>query len=221
MMGYGTPMGQLVNHWCVAWVEYQSGLLQMASTFFVDIPLVNCVCTTSKGAHFASYVQANCWDSTPDLQKPLVNALMKQGNAACSTLVNMTQTQFQQSLDLMFSRIEAGTRQVGNVLDWFVHINYEGDCNNFAANPFVLALIPQPVDYFRVCGKTDACRIRCLSEFSAFEARNIQATSQKTISRVVQSLFFNSFDQDSRRPLTPIAMLELWNCSAVCGFVQV
>lgn len=48
MAGYSSPLGQLVNHWCVAWVEYQSGLLQMSSTFFVDIPLVACICTASR-----------------------------------------------------------------------------------------------------------------------------------------------------------------------------
>ena len=84
---------------------------------------------------------------------------------------------------------------MGNVLDWLVHLNYEGDCNNFAGSPYVLALIPQPVDYFRVCGKTDACRFKCMSEFNAFESRNIQAPSRTTITRVVQSLFFNSVDQ--------------------------
>ena len=66
----------------------------------------------SRGAHFSSYVQANCWDNTPDLQKPLVSALMRQGNEACATLVHMSQSQFKQSLDPMFSWIEAGTQQV-------------------------------------------------------------------------------------------------------------
>ena len=218
MAGYQSPLGRLVNHWCVAWVEWQAGMLTMASVFFVDVPLVDCACVQSAGTAVAEYIQQHCWPNAPDLQKPMLRSLV--GLNACPTLVAMTQSHFKESLDPFFARVEAGIREVGSVMDWFVHANYVGDCNNFADNPYVLALIPQPVDYFRVCGRTNACRLRCLSEFQAFEARNMASPSSEVVTKTVQSLFFNSQDPDTYMPLKAQAMLELYNCSAVCGFTE-
>jgi len=221
MAGFSSPLGRLINHWCVAWAEFQAGMLTIASVFFVDIPLVDCVCVRSTGSNFVSYARENCWSNAPDLQKPMVNSLIALGsNDACPALVSMTQSHFKESMDPFFARLEAGIREVGSVLDWFVHANYEGDCNNFADNPYVLALIPQPVDYFRVCGMTDMCRLRCLSEFQAFEARNFAPPSSEVVTKTVQSMFFNSQDPDTQMPLRPQAMMELRNCTQVCGFVQ-
>ena len=221
MAGFQSPLGRMMNHWCIAWVEWQAGMQTMSSVFFVDIPLVDCVCVRSTGSNFEQFVRKNCLENAPDLQKPMVANLISMGSAdACPTLVAMTQSHFKEALDPMFARIEAGTREVGSVLDWFVHANYVGDCNNFVDNPYVLALIPQPVDYFRVCGKTQTCRMRCLTEFQAFESRNLAPPSTESVTRTVQSMFFNSKDSDTYMPLRARAMLELENCTQVCGFVQ-
>jgi hypothetical protein len=220
MAGFTSPLGRLMNHWCIAWVEMQSGMLTLSAVFFVDIPLIDCVCVKSTGKNVATYIRNHCWADTPDLQKPMISSLISMGGDACKTLVSMTQAHFKEAMDPMFSRVEAGTREVGSVLDWFVHANYVGDCNNYADNPYVLALIPQPVDYFRVCGKTNACRLRCFTEFQAFELRNLAPSSEEVITKSVQSLFFNSQDSDTNMPLRPQVMLELHNCSHVCGFVQ-
>ena len=221
MAGFSSPLGRMLNHWCIAWVEQQSAVLTLSSVFFVDVPLVDCLCVRSVGANFASYATKYCWTDAPDLQKPMVRSLIDMGSSdACSTMVNMTQEHFKGALDPFFARIEAGIREVGSVMDWFIHDNYVGDCNNFADNPYVLALIPQPVDYFRVCGKTDACRLRCLSEFMAFEARNVAMPSSEVVTKTVQSMFFNSDDADSEIPVTALAMLEIYHCLEVCGHVQ-
>lgn len=219
MAGFNTPLGRLTNRWCTAWVEMQRGFLTMAIVFFVDVPLMDCVCIRSKGSVFASYVKQYCWRDAPDLQKPMLNALMAlDHDSACPAVVSMTQLHFKESLDPMFELLEAGARELASVMDSF--IGSTGDCNNYADNPYVLTLIPQPVDYFRACGRTELCRLRCPSEFQAFEARNVEAPVTETATQSVQSLFFNSIDDDTYMPVRPLAMLELYNCSYVCGFVQ-
>jgi hypothetical protein len=107
------------------------------------------------------------------------------------------------------------------VLDYFVHVGYERDCNNFIDTPYVVSLIPQPVDYFRVCGKTNACRLQCLSEFQAFEASAAAPAHRETVTEVVQSLVFNAADADTLTPLPhPMALMELEACAPVCGTVS-
>jgi len=221
LAGFNTPLGRLVNRWCTGWVEMQKGFHTMASVFFVDVPLMDCVCVKSTGSMFSRFVRDKCWPDAPDLQKPMLNALMQlEHSEACPVMVKMTQTHFTESLDEMFALFQAGTRELSSVMDYFIQTNYVGDCNNYADNPYVLTLIPQPADYFRVCGKTDACRYRCLSEFQAFESRNLEAPVTETVTESVQSLFFNSVDDDTYMPLRPIAMLELYDCNYPCGFVQ-
>jgi len=221
MAGYNTPLGRLVNRWCTAWVEMQKGFITMASVFFVDVPLMDCVCIRSTGSEFTTFVKNSCWPDTPDLQKPMLNALMLLDHGeACPAIVKMTQTHFTESLDEMFALLEAGARELASVMDYFIQTNFVGDCNNYADNPYVLTLIPQPVDYFRICGKTQTCRIRCLSEFQAFEALNLELPVTETVTENVQSLFFNSIDDDTYMPVRPLAMLELYNCTYPCGNVQ-
>lgn len=221
LAGFNTPLGRLTHRWCTGWVEMQKGFHTMASVFFVDVPLMDCVCVKSTGAKFSSFVKEKCWPDAPDLQKPMLNALMTMDKKeACPDIVKMTQTHFTESMDEMFSLMQAGTRELSSVMDYFIQSNYVGDCNNYADNPYVLTLIPQPADYFRVCGKTQTCRNRCLSEFQAFEAKNLEVPVTETVTENVQSLFFNSVDDDTYMPLRPIAMLELYDCNYPCGYVQ-
>ena len=221
MAGFNTPLGKMVHRWCTAHVELQKGFLSMAITFFVDIPLMDCICIKSKGSVLSQYVTEKCWPDAPDLMKPMLNTLITlEASEICPTMVTMTQLRFKEALDEFFALLEAGTRELSSVMDSFVQGNFKGDCNNFVDNPYVLTLIPQPVDYFRVCGKTDVCRYRCLSEMQAFEARNIEMPSQETITENVKSLFFNSMDDDTYMPLKPLAMIELHNCTYPCGYVE-
>lgn len=221
MVGYNTPLGKLTERWCTAHVEFQKGILSMAAVFFVDVPLMDCICIKSRGSVLSQYVAQKCWPDAPDMLKPFIGQLISIGSSEiCSTVLKMTQSHFSESLDNFFALLESGTRELANAVDYFIQINYQGDCNNFVENPYVLTLIPQPVDYFRVCGKTETCRYRCLSEFEAFESKNVESPHDELITQNVQSLFFNSVDDDTVRPLRSIAMLELNNCSYPCGFVE-
>ena len=83
------------------------------------------------------------------------------------------------------------------------------------------ALLPQPVDYFRVCGTTDLCAQRCADELSAFNAANVLPSATEVTTESVQSLFFNQKNSDANNPLSPaFAAMELQNCTALCGTVN-
>lgn len=222
MMGSTSSLGKVVYKWCNSFVEFQKAFLTMSTVFFVDVPLMECVCIKSIGSNFANFVQNNCWSDAPDLSKPFISSLMFLDHSeACPVVVKMTQLHFTESLDQTFALMKSGIRDFASVIDSLLLFDSDsGKCNNFADNPYVLTLLPQPIDYFRVCGTTESCRLKCYSEFEAFESKNLEMPITESATEIVQSLFFNTIDDDTYMPLRPLAMIELYNCEYACGFVQ-
>lgn len=223
-MGYTSPVAMVFNRWCNAFVSLEEGLLTMLAVFTVEIPLMACICKESQGYNFRAHVVANCFPDCPDLYKPLVVQLLarysEDPSQICPYLVSMSGAHFTTALDRMFSEISAGNRQLASVIDSFIVVldSEAGDCNNFQDNPYVITLVPEPVDYFRVCGLTSNCRNKCLSEFQAFEALNVGPPAAETVVETVQSPLFAALDKDAYNPLdTAFAMIELASCSAMCG----
>ncbi len=223
-MGYTSPVAMVFDRWCNAFVSLEGGLLTMLSVFTVEVPLMACICKQSQGFNFQAHVVANCFPDCPDLYKPLVVQLLAQygddPSGICPYLVAMSGAHFTTALDPMFAEISAGTRQLASVVDSFiVALDSEaGDCNNFQDNPYVITLVPEPVDYFRVCGLTTNCRTKCLSEFQAFEALSVGPPAAETVLETVQSPLFTALNGDAYNPLdTAFALLELPSCAAMCG----
>jgi hypothetical protein len=136
----------------------------------------------------------------------------------------MASVHFTGALDETFADVQSGTAQLASVIDSFITVSLDpgaGDCDNFQDNPYVITLIPQPVDYFRVCGLTSLCRTRCLSEFQAFEEVNVMPPTTETVTETVRSPLFAALNPDAYNPLaTAFALMELTNCTALCGTVH-
>ena len=217
MFGYSTPLGMMISRWCNAHVDWVQAGPVMASVFFVDMPLMSCVCIGSAGQSFDNHVVSECFNNAPDSSKPMLIALMNSNAAYCPALVEMTKTHFTEALDPMFANLEAGARHLGSVIDWMIGDDGSGQCDNYEKNPFVVTIMPQPIDYWRVCGKTQRCRYLCYDEFVAFESVRQDFTVTETVTTQVQSLFFNSKDQDTNIPVSAKALMEISNCSVPCG----
>ena len=226
MAGPTSPLGILTTRWCSAIPAMQGAFHTMSAVFFVDMPLIACVCKRSYGSNFVRYVNEACWPDAPATYKPLLLSLIilhgDDPTAVCEALVAMTKAEFTEAFNPVFDTISTGTDQLASVLDSFVAAvdPKAGQCNNFVNNPYTMALIPQPVDYFRICGTTDICRSRCRAEFEAFDAANVLPPTMETSVQSVQSLFFNADNTDALTPLSPFALLELTDCEKICGTVQ-
>ena len=229
MAGSGSPSSIMTERWCEAFVQLEAGLLTMVGALTVDVPLFACVCRESAGYNFAAYVLGSCYPNAPDTYKPvLVQLLTAYGDdpsGICPALVAMAQTRFSGALDGMFEALDAGTAQMASAIDFYLEAldQAAGSCDNFQNNPYVLALIPQPVDYFRVCGLTPMCRDKCLSEFTAFEAANTSPPASETVVETVQSPLFAPVTASGSNPSpnpfasAPLALMELPNCTTLCG----
>jgi hypothetical protein len=215
MTGYSTPWGKVVYHFCVGGVRTAVDTLRLLTIFTVDIPLMVCVCKDSVG-HPAGWIVSNC--EAPDRSKAMMRRLA-DSDSQCSTVVEKLTSDIHSVFDETFSELYAGTRYVGSSLDYLVKIlnpDDAGECNNYESSPYVSVIIPNPVDYFRVCAKTDVCGVRCLQQIEAFERVKPPTVRTTRGSQVVQSLFFPVINDDAYMPFPDtgvVALTELDDCS--------
>ena len=220
MAGYtSTPLGNMILHYCFAGVKSTVATLDLMSVFMVDLPIVVCVCRQTSGNNPANWILQNC--DAPDGLKPLLRTLMHDP-FKCRTLVEQTKANLTGVFNDTFGELFAGTTSVGSVLDSVLSLvdsEKAGKCDNFDSNPYVVTLIPQPVDYWRACGTTDLCRLRCQQQIEAFEAVRPSSDTARsmTYDHAVQSLFFPTLNADAFNPFRSMnALSELKSCIGLC-----
>jgi hypothetical protein len=220
MAGYFTPMGNMILHYCFAGVKSTTATLDLVSIFMVDLPVLVCICKQTTGENPASWIVSHC--DSPDGLKPMLRRIMDNPDI-CGTLVSTTNANLTGVFDDVFGELFTGTSSVGSVLDSFVAAvdpEKAGQCDNYETNPYVVTLIPEPADYWRVCGNTDFCRMRCQQQMEAFEnVRPKAAVRSVTTVQTVQSLLFPTLNADSYNPFTAggvVALTELRDCTSLC-----
>jgi len=217
MAGYSTPLGSMILHYCFAGVKSTMATLDLVSIFLVDMPVIVCVCKSTSGNNPADWILENC--DAPDGFKPLLRRIM-DSPTQCSELVAHTNANLTGVFDDVFGELFAGTTSTGSVLDSFlaaVDPNNAGQCDNFDSNPYVVTIIPEPADYWRVCGNTDYCKLRCQQQMQAFAQVQPSAGSLRssTSEQTVQSLFFPTLNADAYNPFSSVvAIIEMERCSS-------
>lgn len=96
---------------------------------------------------------------------------------SCELAISHTIARMQNSFQPFFDEQYACGDNMGSGLDYLSRIgkqqtSSEDECTNYQTNPFVVAIVPDPIDYFRACGMTSVCRSRCRPEIEAFEEAN-------------------------------------------------
>ena len=216
MAGYSSPLGKVTLHYCFAGVKATSATLDLVSVFLVDIPVMACICSQGIGHNPANWIYTHC--ESPDGLRPMLRTMMDQQDQ-CAVALAMTTKNLTGVFDDVFGEMFAGTTYVGSIMDSLVAAidpSKAGNCDNYDSNPYVVTLIPEPADYWRVCGSTSFCRLRCQQQIEAFEAMKPtnQATRTSTSSRVVESLFFPSINQDTFNPFKETGIVALTEMSA-------
>lgn len=94
-------------------------------------------------------------------------------------------------------------------------------CMDFT-NPYATVLLPEPMDYFAGCGRTPSCTQKCYQDIRAFEEERKRFASVPlqtfTMSQQIrESLMFTDLNQDAYTPLRIAAMVQLTDCTSVCG----
>lgn len=225
MAGYTSPLGKVTLHYCFAGVKSTTATLDLVSVFLVDIPVMACACRQGEGRNPENWIYHHC--EAPDGLRPLLRTVMDKRDQ-CGSLLNMTNKNLTGVFDDVFGELFAGTTYVGSILDSLIAAidpGKAGNCDNYDSNPFVVTLIPEPADYWRVCGTTSFCKLRCQQQIEAFELMKpaTTVTRSSTSSQVVESLLFPSINQDTFNPFLDsgiVALTEMSDCSIVCPQVK-
>lgn len=140
----------------------------------MDIPIAKCICKDSQGHNFQGYVTDTCLPRAPSQSRATIRLLLDSTAnnlnnhvQVCNAIVEFTQNKIMKSMDPFFDNQYMAAQHIGSSLDYLIRIGMESAnmletdlCSNYQTNPFVVAMIPEPVDYFRACGQTSLCRSR-------------------------------------------------------------
>jgi hypothetical protein len=155
-----------------------------------------------------------------DDHKQICFATMDRANVLLST-----------AFDKTYHRMYQMTQHAAGVGDAVLAL-ITGDssaCDAFDVSPYVMSIIPEPVDYFSACTDTDDCRVRCKEEYDAFDeaksrviAAGIELGFETDIAVSLESMFFSNDDIEQGRNKPPfmiqdIVELPVSSCSVVCA----
>jgi hypothetical protein len=233
MLGYSNPWARVFRESCSSAVATQATAAETVRVLFVYIPTLACICRDAQGSNFATYAQDNCWDPAPDFMKPIIAKLIMttvtssaSQTDVCKTFGSDTEDLLRAIMDPVLQHAYAATEAVGSSLDYLtVFIDpHAGSCSNLLSSPYTMAIVPEPIDYFRACGKTHTCRSKCITVFEEFEAikeRLAASTNTFDFHGSVEKRFFSSMDVSQGKSVTPfeiLAMIEVPsqdNCTAM------
>jgi hypothetical protein len=224
MLGYSNPWARVFRESCNSAVATQATAVETVKVLFVYVPTLACICRDTQGRNFAEYAQENCWEPAPTFMKTLVSDLIKTTGTtsqsdACEKFLSQTEDELRGIMDPVMQFAYAATEAVGSSLDYLTAmIDPEaGSCSNLISSPYTMAIVPEPIDYFRACGKTNTCRSKCSTVFEEFDAINERlaaSTNTFDFSGSVEKRFFSSKDVSSGKAATPFEILAMMEVPA-------
>ena len=182
MLGYSNPWARLFRESCSAAVASHATAVSTGIVLFVDIPSLACMCRDAEGQNFATYARDSCWAPAPLSMKPLLAEFISGAESGvnqmqtCMMLGEYTEDKMRAILDPVMQHGYAATEAVGSSLDYlttFMDPN-AGSCRDLITSPYTMALVPEPVDYFRGCSLTQSCRSICSTLYNEFEVLKVR-----------------------------------------------
>ena len=186
VLGTDNPWAALLYHQCAAAAELTGGLMGVALDVFVQVPMARCVCKQSAGADVAAFAAGTCAEGLPLALVPTLYAIANEvryggipgalyrsaDELRCSAVLARVRADIAGSLDAWFEHQQLGLEALGSAADYALKSfdRGAGDCANFADDPHVVVLVPQPVDYFQRCAGTSRCmRNKCAAQWEQFQ----------------------------------------------------
>ena len=238
IFGTTNPWAALVYHQCAAAAELTGGLRTLAADMFVLVPMAKCVCKDSRGADIAAFAVGTCATGLPVSLLPTLYTVANEARYAvaggsadpyemlqCAAILGRVKTQLAGTLDGWFANQHMALEALGGSVDYATSAFDEdaGRCLDFAGDPHVVVLVPQPVDYFQRCAGTSRCRKgKCAAQWEQFQAAVAAGKGPLVVTPVTittESAFFPSAQQDADLvlPTGAAAMVEVPVVRGVCA----
>ena len=243
VIGRSTPWGQFVRHSCMIWPDSLEAAIKVMFVLFVDYPVMDCVCKQPNGYNAAEILESVCLPRImPMAAKAFVLVEMPdadpsaQRKSQCFVVMDSVNDKLLKAMDPVLSRMYKAQTALESGIAAVLAVDFSGTttsgagCSDFGTSPFVVSILPEPVDYFMGCMDTIDCRSRCLDPMRAFEAslnayRAVKGEHpglQRVVDIQTNSLYFSSQDEFDGKHLAPFAVYSVMLmqpdvCTLVCS----
>lgn len=232
--GWDGAIVQALFHACMTVPDTLEGCLSAFSVLVSEYPAADCVCKLGRDEALERACLAH---ETPAAQRAWMQDILFRTDAgargsACFAAMDGANARLRSAFDKALRRIYLLALHAGQAADSALSM-VTGDsepCDAFEVSPYVMSIVPEPVDYFMHCSDTADCRTRCFEEFRAFEAANASLLARggarpgirEEVALPVESMLFSVEDLADGRAAPPFevqdaAELPASACAEVCG----
>ena len=238
IFGYTNPWARTMRHACLLVPATFRSSIVVLKVLLVEYVIMDCVCKIPEEHVRLELIESTCLRKLVpiSLRVWMLNIGDTPGVSEishCFRNMDYANRQLTTSFDPVFSRLSKLTTAFEESLDYLLTVSKldTGSCTDFEQSPYVVALMPEPVDYFMACMHTFDCRIKCLDTFNAFDEAlskvGTPPTFESTEEVVVDSKYFSTDDMQNDRHLAPFEVLAIHElqpdaCVVICseGYVR-
>ena len=234
VMGRTSAMGQFARHSCMLGPDSMESFMTILFIITLEYPVMDCVCKQVGGLETEEAIEKICMPQGMSMkQKSFVmqsaRDAAEQQTSQCFRVMDAINDRLLKAMDPVLSRMNKAVMALQNTFASILSGAGSSSCTDWDASPFVISLLPEPVDYFMGCMHTIDCRSRCLDNMLAFEEalaeyRQTDAKDlalSKSFEIDTESRFFSANEEFEGKHLAPFAIyavmpLEEAVCTAVC-----
>ena len=235
VIGRTNPWGQLARHSCLIGPDSIEAVMAVVFIMTLEYPVMDCVCKQVAGLQTEEAVEKICMPQGMSIkQKSFVMQTARDASdqqpSQCFGVMDATNDNLLKAMDPVLSRMYKAVMALQNAFASILSGFGSTSCSDWDASPFVVSLLPEPVDYFMGCMHTIDCRSRCLDNILAFEealaAYRVAGTEELALTKEfeidTESRFFSANEEFEGKHLAPFvvyAVMPLQDsvCDAMCS----
>jgi hypothetical protein len=235
IIGRTNSWGEAVRHSCLLVPESMQAVMKTTLILTIDYQVMDCVCKQTEGFVVEDVLNNVCLPRIlPMARKAFVmDSIAQKSTSQCFNVMDAVNDRLLRVFDPVFARMVKAQTAIesafGLLLTQVIGMDsMDMKCTAYDS-PFVVSIVPEPVDYFMGCMQTFDCRARCLDTMQAFDdaLRDYSAHSEIPLAYVSQSTvetesrFFSYEDMEAGKHLAPfavyaVAQLPPSACVVVC-----
>lgn len=235
VIGRTNAWGQLSRHSCMLGPDSMESTLEVLFIITLEYPAMDCVCKQVSGLQTEEAIEKICMTQEMSIKQKsfamqAARDASEQRESQCFRVMDATNDRLLKAMDPVLSRMYKAVMALQNAFASILSGFGSTSCTDWDASPFVVSILPEPVDYFMGCMLTIDCRSRCLDNILAFEeALSEYRTTgtqdlalSKTFDVETESRFFSANEEFEGKHLAPFVIygvmpLEDSVCGAICS----
>jgi hypothetical protein len=234
VIGRTNAWGQLARHSCIIAPDSLESMIEVLFILTLEYPVMDCVCKQVAGLQTEEAIEKMCMTQEMSMKQKsfamqTARDASEQQPSQCFRVMDATNDRLLKAMDPVMSRMHKAVMALQNALASVLSGFGSAACSDWEASPFVVSILPEPVDYFMGCMLTVDCRSRCRDNMLAFEdalaeyrrSDGHELALSKTFAVDTESRFFSANEEFEGKHLAPFVIYALMPlqdsvCRAMC-----